>query len=55
MQRYVIAENIRRFHDLLGEERSQAKRELLEALLREEEAKLAALDDPPPEAASSKG
>jgi hypothetical protein len=43
MQRYVIAENIRRFHALLEQERSPAKRQVLQDLLQEEERKLAAL------------
>lgn len=45
MQRYVIAENIRRFHLLLARERSAAKRKLLQDLLHEEERKLAALQE----------
>jgi hypothetical protein len=43
MQRYVIAENIRRFHALLAQERSAEKRKLLQDLLHEEERKLATL------------
>lgn len=47
MQRYVIAENIRRFQALLEQERSPKKRKVLQDLLREEEQKLADLAAPP--------
>jgi hypothetical protein len=44
VQRYVIAENIRRFRARLAQEPSAAERKLLQDLLREEERKLAALE-----------
>ena len=45
MQRYIVAENLRRFRILLETERAPDKRRLLEALVGEEEAKLRRLDD----------
>lgn len=43
MRRYVALENIRRFRDMLASETSPERRGVLQAMLAEEEAKLAEL------------
>ena len=46
MQRFIHNENLKRFHELLAEERDPAKREQIERLLKEEQARVIG---PPPD------
>jgi hypothetical protein len=46
MQRFIHNENLKRFHELLAQENDPAKREQIERLVKEEEARVI---DPPPD------
>lgn len=47
MDRFIARANIAHLREKLATERDEAKRQILQRLLAEEEAKLASLDDPP--------